>query len=317
MQQRYALRVSLLENCQYRCPYCLPGSVKRFTQKPSWLSVDEYARLASAFSDLAITKLRFTGGEPLLRQDLADIVAAFRKSMPLTTLSLTTNAQYLPERFDELRKAGISRINVHIDSLDAAKYKRIMGNGDLAAILGALPAFKAALDELKINVVLQKGINDDELSDFITYSEQTGIEVRFIEQMNTGSAPEHVKNTFLSGQDAILLIRKHHEVRHLGRRHLSDPADCYAIGAVTFGLIASDTQPFCSACNRLRLDAQGGLRGCLYQGEGLALGAMMRNGASEPQLREALMGAVQSKRSFHPVVGVASQRPFSMAEIGG
>jgi cyclic pyranopterin phosphate synthase len=295
----------------------LPGSLKRFARKPSWLGVDEYARIALAFSDLAITKLRFTGGEPLLRQDLAAIVGVFREHMPHTALSLTTNGQYLPASFDDLRKAGISRINVHIDSLDPVKYKRIMGNGDLSCILAALPAMKAALDELKINVVLQKGVNDDELPHFIAYSQRTGIEVRFIEQMNTGSAPEHVKSTFLPGRDAIDIIKKHYAVRHLGRRHFSDPADLYAIDQTAFGLIASDTQPFCSACNRLRLDAQGGLRGCLYQGDGIGLGAMMRAGASDLELREAVMGAVANKRSYHPIVGLASQRPFSMAEIGG
>lgn len=193
-----------------------------------------------------------------------------------------------------------------------------MGNGDIESLLHFLPEIKSSLSELKINVVLQKGVNDDELTDFIAFSLQSGIEIRFIELMNTGSAKAYVYKTFLSGAAAIDILRKRFDIKAIGRRKASDPASLYEIPSynLKFGLIASDTQPFCENCNRLRLNAQGELRGCLYQPNGVALGSMLRKEASTHDLKEAIQTAVAGKRSFHPTAS-ASKYEFSMAEIGG
>lgn len=316
--QSFSLRVSILENCQYRCSYCLPGTVKPFAHKPSWLKPHEYREIGKALSHLPITKIRFTGGEPLLRRDLCEIIEIFRDAFPRATLAITTNGEHLATKFEALASAGISRVNVHIDSLNAAIYKRAMGNGDLAKILALLPTLKQAFEEVKINAVLQKGINDNELDDFIAFSIASGIEVRFIELMNTGSARAFVEEHFLDGAEAIRIIEKSYTIKPLMRRNPSDPSALFAIEGsnTTFGLIASDTQPFCADCNRLRLNAEGQLRGCLYQPSGLDLATLLRTQTKGEEMKNAIDMAVHGKRSFHPLID-RSHYSFSMAEIGG
>jgi len=314
----YSLRVSVLENCQYRCSYCLPGSVKPFAHKPNWLKPGDYTSISRALSSFPIHKVRFTGGEPLLRPDLCEVVSAFRESLPFAKLSLTTNAQHLHRAADRLLASGISSINVHIDTLDSSKYRHVMGNGDLDAIIPFLFEIRPRLDELKINVVLQNGVNDDELHSFIEFSYQHGIEVRFIELMNTGSARDYVAKHFLSGKDALAILRQRYQLREIPRRHRSDPAALFEIPdlGIRFGLIASDTQPFCSACDRLRLTAEGVLKGCLYAPSGVPLATLLQSGASSDQMKKGIEQAIAGKKSFHPLVA-GSEHTFSMAEIGG
>lgn len=318
LRDSYSLRVSILENCQYRCGYCLPGTVKPFAHKPTWLTPTHYETLAFALAHLPISKVRFTGGEPLLRKDLCEIVATFRRAMPEATLTLTTNAQHLEMKALQLKEAGISRLNVHVDSLKPDVYKKAMGDGDVDAVLDALPKLREHFTELKINVVLQKGINDDELCNFIEFSHRTRIEVRFIELMNTGSAKSFVREHFLSGADAIAILAERYSFNKIQRRHASDPAQLFTVAqtGVTFGLIASDTQPFCADCDRLRLTASGELRGCLYQPSGVDLASLIKAGVSGEEVRKAIDRAVFGKRSFHPLVS-GSAHSFSMAEIGG
>lgn len=314
----YSLRVSVLENCQYRCSYCLPGSVKPFAHKPNWLKRKDYASIANALASFPIRKVRFTGGEPLLRSDLCEIVSAFRASLPGAKLSLTTNAQHLQKAAEGLLDSGITSINVHIDTLVGSKYKNVMGNGDLDSILPSLFEIKPRLEELKINVVLQNGVNDDELVSFIAFSKEHKIEVRFIELMNTGSARDYVSKHFLSGKSALAILSRHYQLREIPRRHRSDPAALFEIPdlGIRFGLIASDTQPFCSACDRLRLTAEGTLKGCLYAPSGVPLAALVKAGASSEQMTKAIEQAIAGKKSFHPLVA-GSEHNFSMAEIGG
>jgi cyclic pyranopterin phosphate synthase len=274
--------------------------------------------LVQALSGLPITKVRFTGGEPLLRTDLCAIIKAFSDEMPQAALSITTNAQHLAKQTDALLEAGISRVNVHIDSLDPTLYKKVMGDGDVNAILAVLPQIKRDFKEVKINVVIQKGVNDNELCDFIDFSMNSGIEVRFIELMNTGSARNYVRDHFLEGAKALEIIAQRYQFRKISRRHRSDPAALFSIENTntTFGLIASDTQPFCADCNRLRLTAEGELRGCLYQPSGVDLASLIRASATGQELRDAVDLAVKGKRSFHPLVA-GPKYSFSMAEIGG
>lgn len=314
----YSLRVSVLENCQYRCSYCLPGSVKPFAHKPSWLKPNDYASIARVLASFPIRKVRFTGGEPLLRPDLCEIVSAFRSHLPFAKLSLTTNAQHLHKAADQLLASGITSVNVHIDTLNPSKYKSVMGNGDLDEILPSIFAISPQLEELKVNVVLQNGVNSDELHSFVEFSQKHDIEVRFIELMNTGSARDYVSKHFLSGKDALDILSRHYSLREIPRRHKSDPAALFEIPdlKIRFGLIASDTQPFCSACDRLRLTAEGTLKGCLYAPTGVPLATLLQSGASSEQMKNAIEQAIAGKKSFHPLV-FGSEHTFSMAEIGG
>lgn len=314
----YSLRVSLLEQCQLACGYCVPGAVNPYTDKSRWLRPRDYERLAAAFRTRGVDKVRFTGGEPLLRDDVADVVAAFRAGLVGGDLALTTNGQRLGRHLDGLVSAGLDRVTVHVDTLRDERYPKLMGPGRPGDVIELAREAATRLGEVKLNVVVQRGLNDDELHDFLALSRDTGLEVRFIELMDTGSAPAHVQRTFLSGREILQRLREARPIDAVARRRPSDPASLYrcADDGTVFGLIASDTQPFCEHCDRLRLTADGRLRGCLYAPGGTPLGAALNSGADDEQLLALIDGGLDDKRSWHPNFAVA--RPaFSMADVGG
>lgn len=311
------LRVSLLEQCQYECAYCRPGSVVPPTASARWLSPQTYRRLGALFAEAGVSRVRFTGGEPLLRPDVLEVVAAFRASLPGADLALTTNGARLGASLDALVAAGLDRATVHVDSLQPERYAALMGAGELEPVLAAVLRARERLHSVKLNVVVQRGRNDDELADFLAWSARTGVEVRFIELMNTGSAVEFARQAFVSGREVVERIAATTAVRPVGRRDAADPAALYETGSgVVFGVIASDTQPFCDACNRLRLTADGRLRGCLYQADAVALGDAVRAGADDAALARLIHAATADKRSHHPALVHRTHR-FSMADTGG
>lgn len=310
----FALRVSLLQQCQYDCAYCRPGSVTSPTPNREQLTADDYRLLAPLFGAAGVNRVRFTGGEPLLRSELCDVVAAFREGLPAATLSLTTNGQRLRGLLPGLVRAGLRRATVHVDSLDPARYRALMGDGDVEDVLATVLEARAALEQVKLNVVVQRGRNDDELCAFLAWSARHGVEVRFIELMNTGSADAYAREAFVPGRQ---ILARCGQVTPLLRRAPSDPAALYRTAeGVTFGIIASGTEPFCAACDRLRLTSSGLLRGCLYQAGGVPLGAAVKRGAEQAQLRSMIGAAWSAKRSHHPQLA-APRTPFSMADAGG
>lgn len=318
-RSRYALRVSVLEQCQLDCSYCRPGSVTSPSTQASWLSSSEHARLAPHFLARGVQKVRFTGGEPTLRRDLVDIVGAWRDaaqgSIPL---ALTTNALRLRPLLPALKAAGLGAITIHLDTLRPERVRHLMGEGaDVDAVFAAADDAAEKGFVLKWNVVVQKGRNDDEIGAVLDESRRRGLEVRFIELMNTGSARGYVAESFFKGADIVDVVRQTRGVRALPRRHPSDPAALYEDGAgVVFGVIASDTEPFCADCDRLRLSADGRLRGCLYQPGGLSLGNALRAGADDAALAALVDAGLDDKRSHHPL-SQQTRAPFSMADVGG
>ena len=317
---RYALRVSVLEQCQYRCLYCLPGTVTPYTARDRRLTAVDYARLAPLLVARGVTKVRFTGGEPLLRPDIVDVVRAFSasaRSAGSLELALTTNGARLDAHLAPLVAAGVSRVTVHIDSLRPERYRAIMGEGDVGDVVDCIARAQVCLRELKVNCVVQRGQNDDELPDFLAWSKATGVQVRFIELMNTGSASTYTRAAFVSGSDIRARIAERGPVEGVARRDASDPAALYRThDGVVFGVIASDTEPFCGACDRMRLTADGRLRGCLYEPGGVPLGAALHSGASTETLAALIDSGLDDKRSFHPLEA-PSRVPFSMADVGG
>jgi cyclic pyranopterin phosphate synthase len=310
------LRVNLLEQCQLRCGYCLPGTVKPFTSPRHRLSVAEYSRIATCFQGLGLRKVRFTGGEPLLHPHLPGIVAAFRAALPQVRLAVTTNGLRLGARLDELVDAGLQGATVHLDSLRPARYRELMGEGDPAAALAAVVKARARLETVKLNCVVQRDRNVDELWHFLELSRELGVEVRFIELMNTGSAVLYTRKAFVSGAEIVRHVARHEPVAPLPRRHPADPSALYRTASgITFGVIASDTAPFCSDCDRLRLTPDGRLRGCLYEAGGLPLAEALR-GANTAVGTALVAQALRSKRSHHPSA-LAPRVPFSMSEAGG
>lgn len=314
----YSLRVSLLEQCQLSCGYCMPGAVNPYTDRSRWLRPDDYERLARLFARRSVDKVRFTGGEPLLRDDVADVVRAFRRGLPGSDLALTTNGQRLDRHLEGLVEAGLDRVTVHVDTLRDDRYPLLMGPGRPDDVIALAVEAKERLREVKLNVVVQRGLNDDELLDFLALSRRIDVEVRFIELMDTGSAPAHVQRTFLSGRDLLERVRASRPVSALPRRRASDPASLYRCGddGTVFGIIASDTQPFCEHCDRLRLTADGRLRGCLYEPGGVPLGAAVKAGSDDDELLAIVDAGLDDKRPWHPSQ-VVTRPAFSMADVGG
>jgi cyclic pyranopterin phosphate synthase len=315
---RYSLRVSVLEQCQLDCGYCRPGSTTSPTERSRWLTVSDHARVAPLLLQHGVRRVRFTGGEPTLRADLVDIVGAWSQAVRAAglevPLGLTTNGLRVGPLLEPLRAAGLDGVTIHLDTLRADRIEALMGNGARVDVaLAAIETARACGLLVKLNMVVQRGRNDDELRDVVDVGQRLGAEVRFIEQMNTGSASAYVASTFISGAAIVQQLR----ATPRGRRHDSDPAALFVDDAGrTFGVIASDTEPFCNACDRLRLTADGRVRGCLYEAGGVPLGAALRDGADDDTLGALVEKALDGKRSHHPSLAEA-RVPFSMADIGG
>lgn len=307
----YTLRVSVLDACQLRCRYCLPNGLETF-KKSAWLTLDNYENIARALQPLGLEKIRFTGGEPLLRPDLPQIIAVFARFFPRVKLAVTTNGLRFSTMKEDLKQAGITQVTFHLDTLRTERYPSVMGRGDVVTVLDAINQALEAGFEVKLNMVVQREVNDDELGDFLTLSQQLGSEVRFIELMNTGSATDYVHKTFMSGQEILALIERHTPVVSVGRPHKSAPAESFLAVAmgIPFGLIASDTEPFCAACNRLRLSADGHLRTCLYEPVGHKLSF------ATDDLPARIAHLVAQKTSFHPLQR-KERKSFSMSQVGG
>ncbi len=319
----YSLRVSVLEQCQLDCRYCRPGSTTSPTETARWLRADEHRRLASLLLRRGVKKVRFTGGEPTLRPDLAPIVAAWRDAAVAAghealPMAVTTNGLRLQSMLTSLKDAGLGGVTIHLDTIRPERVTALMGNGaDVDTALAAAAAAVAAGLQTKWNVVVQRGRNDDELLAILRRGRDLGVEVRFIEQMNTGSAQGYVQETFISGADIVDSIAAAVGAAPVARRHPSDPASLFRTDdGDVFGLIASDTQPFCDACDRLRLSADGRLRGCLYQPGGLPLGVALRGGVDDDGVFGLIDSALHGKTSHHPLVP-RTRVPFSMADVGG
>lgn len=306
----YTLRVSVLEHCQLRCNYCLPP--ENLPVMKNWLNLLQYEKVVAALAVLKLHKIRFTGGEPLLRPDLSQIIKLFAKFFPEAKLALTTNGLRFNALQDALKEA-LHSITFHLDTLKQDKYGLLMGKGEVKTVLLAIEqAINLGL-QVKINVVVQKDSNDDELYDFLCLSKKISAQVRFIEIMNTGSAKNYVKKAFISGKEIIDKITAFTPVDSLGRPEPSAPAElffCKDLG-ISFGLIASDTQPFCAHCDRLRLSADGRLYTCLYEPHGQALLPF-----SDDKLVEQIKKIVAKKTSFHPLLNKEC-KDFSMSKLGG
>ena len=311
----YTLRVSVIDNCQLRCGYCLPDGPQNLLPKVNYLTVKHYEAAASALRHIAIDKVRFTGGEPTLRKDLPNIVGAFAKRMS-STLALTTNGLGFLAMKDALVDAGMSSATFHLDTLREERYPSLMGRGSVQRVLSAIDGAQSLGLLVKINVVVQKGLNDDELNNFLLFSRAQGVEVRFIEQMNTGSARSHVARTFISGKEILERVALSTPITDLPRKSQFAPAEQFYADdlGVSFGLIASDTRPFCTFCNRLRLNADGSMRTCLYEPSGHDVG--FTKDLSEDELKQNILAVIAKKRSFHPAIHEPG-RDFAMAQIGG
>ncbi|MGE0710759.1 MAG: GTP 3',8-cyclase MoaA [Planctomycetota bacterium] len=292
-----SLRLSVTDRCNLRCSYCMPEEDYVWLPKRDLLDFDELARVAGVFCGLGVEKLRLTGGEPLLRRDLPELVRMLRRVPGVRDLALTTNALLLPQLADELRRAGLDRITVSLDSLRPQRFEELAGRARLGDTLAGIEAARAAGFPLKLNAVVMRGRNDDEVLELLAYAEGIGAELRLIEYMDVGGATRWSEDLVVPQRELLERIAAARgALEPVGARGTA-PAERFrlASGAV-FGVIASTTQPFCGDCDRARLTADGRLFTCLYAREGTDLRAPLRAGKSDAELA-ALLAEVWGART--------------------
>ncbi|HTT59504.1 MAG TPA: GTP 3',8-cyclase MoaA [Acidimicrobiales bacterium] len=313
------LRVSVTDRCNLRCVYCMPEVGMTFLPRSALLSFDEIVRVAAVAASLGVTALRLTGGEPLVRKGLVSLVARL-SSIGFDDLSLTTNGMLLAPLAASLASAGLRRVNISCDSLRADRFDAIRRRGDLTTVLASMDAAESAgLAPLKVNVVILRGINDDEILDFAAFARDTGRVVRFIEFMPLDAQGQWDKTQLVSGREVFERVSRVWPLEAVGP---GGPAPAerfrFADGRGEIGLISSVTQPFCGTCNRLRLTSDGALRNCLFSDDELSVRELMRRGAPDAQIATLLRQAVWEKFPGHAINEPDFLRPArSMSMIGG
>ena len=293
-----SLRVSVTDRCNLRCQYCMPESDYVWLPRDSLLSFEEIGAIVDAFTPLGVDRVRITGGEPLLRRDLPLLVASLADRPGVDDLALTTNGLLLGRQAATLRDAGLHRITVSLDTLDPRRFEAITGSPDHHAVLDGIAAAAAAgFRSVKLDTVVIRGVNDDELVPLIEFGRRVGAEVRFIEYMDVGGATRWTLRDVVSKREMLQqLAAAYGPVRPVLERS-SAPAERYVLGdGTTFGIIASTTEPFCASCDRSRLTADGIWLLCLYASAGTDLRRPLRAGATVEDLRQ-LVEAVWSLRA--------------------
>jgi len=322
------LRISVTDRCNFRCGYCMPREVfgpgYDFLPRAELLTYEEIERVARAAASLGVRSIRVTGGEPLLRKDLEVLVARLKAIDGITDLALTTNGALLAEKAEGLREAGLDRVTVSLDSLDPDTFARM---NDVALpvrrVLDAIDAARAAgLAPVKINCVVRRGMNDDQVTDLARHFKGTGHVVRFIEYMDVGGAPWE-RDGVVPAAEVVSAIDSVMPLEPVGRARASDPATTYRYrdGSGEIGVIASVTAPFCGDCTRARLSADGKLFTCLFASEGHDLKALLRApDATDEDLRAKLTriwGGREDRYSEQRGGRVMLAEPVPMSYLGG
>ena len=322
------LRVSLTDKCNLRCTYCMPAEGLPWLPKDQALSADEIVRLvAIGVRDLGVRQVRFTGGEPLLRADLVDIVRRVAALEPRPDVSLTTNAIGLAQRAQALRDAGLDRVNVSLDSLHADTFATLTRRPFLARVLAGVDAAAAAgLTPVKVNAVLLPGVNDHEAPGLLAWALEHGHELRFIEQMPLGADRDWTRSSFVTADDVRARLATRFDLSPVDEPRDGAPAELYAatgrgaeaglVGRV--GIIASVTEAFCGDCRRTRLTAEGSVRSCLFSHGETGLRDPLRAGATDDELADLWRGAMWAKPAGHGIDDPGFAQPArTMSAIGG
>jgi cyclic pyranopterin phosphate synthase len=277
----------------------MPLDEYQWINKKEILTFEEITRLATIFVSLGVEKIRLTGGEPLVRQNLDQLVAKISGIPGLKDLCLTTNGSLLAQQIQALTAAGLKRVNVSIDTLDAEKFKRMTKRGDLAKVLeGIFAAQKHGLQPIKLNAVVERGVNDDDVIPLIEFCREHGFSMRFIEYMDVGNANNWTSDKLVSKREIIETIGARYPLREIGRDQGSAPSVDYEFvdGGGDLGVIASVTEPFCASCTRARLTADGKIVTCLFSHIGHDVKGLLRSGASEEELANVI-SSIWTKRN--------------------
>ena len=288
-----SLRISVIDRCDLRCSYCMPEPEYAWLPSSDILNFDEISTLVGTFAGLGVTRLRISGGEPLLRGDLDQLVGRLRQIPSIREIALTTNGTQLARWAQRLRVAGLDRVTVSLDSLRPERFARLTRRDELPRVLDGIQAAAAAgFTGLKINVVVIRGFNDDELVDLVEFGERLGAEIRFIEYMDVGGATRWTADQVVSSAEILEHIRRRYgPVRAEGSQGHAPARRFELPNGQRFGVIASVTEPFCSACDRSRLTADGIWYLCLYAQDGIDLRHNLRKGEAEADLADLIRTA--------------------------
>ena len=325
------LRISVTDRCNFRCPYCMPaeifGESYQFLPKDEILAFEEIHRLARIFSDLGVNKLRITGGEPLLRTDLNVLIGLLSQIPGVEDLTLTTNGYLLNHQAARLKEAGLNRITVSLDTLDDDIFKTMNGRGfgTQRVLQGIQRASEVGLAPIKINAVVQRGVNDHTLVDLARHFKGSGHIVRFIEYMDVGNRNGWKLDQVVSAKEIVERIDAEMPLEPMESNYAGEVASRfrYRDGGGEIGVIASVTQPFCAACTRARISTDGRLFTCLFATQGVDLRTPLRNGATDEELRDRIT-RVWSRRTDRyseersELTAVQNSTPkVEMYQIGG
>lgn len=317
------LRISITDRCNYRCLYCMPANGIEPKPRHELLHYEEIIRIAELFVKLGLSRFRITGGEPLIRKGVVELIRAISQMKGVEDLALTTNGTLLARYARTLKEAGLKRINISLDSLNPQKYYEITRGGNIQDVLAGIEtALEIGLSPTKLNTVVIRGVNDDELIDFVRFASDKPLEIRFIEFMPLGKEGIWSPEKFVPGEEIKARIAKVIPLEPITDREIKGggPADYYHIkeGTGTIGFITSLTENICQRCNRIRLTADGHLRSCLMTDEEYDLKAFLRVQASEDQLLIFIREAIRQKpqgRCFNLNQPHISRDP--MSAIGG
>ena len=293
------LRISVTDRCNFRCPYCMPAEIfgerYRFLPKPQLLSFEEITRLTRIIVGLGAVKIRLTGGEPLLRQNIEDLVAMLNPLEGVEDLAMTTNAYLLPQKAAALKAAGLARLTISLDTLDDAVFRQMNGgrSGVDKVLAGIAAAEEAGFHPLKINAVVQRGLNDHTLVDLARYFKERGHILRLIEYMDVGNRNGWKMDQVVSAKEIVAMIDAEMPLEPLPGNYYGEVARRwrYVDGGGEIGLISSVTQAFCGACTRMRLSPEGQIFTCLFGVKGISLRDPMRGGGSDDEIAQIIRRA--------------------------
>jgi cyclic pyranopterin phosphate synthase len=316
------LRISVTDRCNFRCFYCIPNENILWKRKQEILTYDEIVMVCEIAVSLGVEKVRLTGGEPLLRKDLELLIGLLAKIPGLRDLAITTNAAGLKRRASALRSAGLNRITISCDSLKPETFKAITKRDALQSVLDGIDAsLRAGFPAPKINCVVIRGMNDDEVADFADFARATGVCVRFIEYMPLDNGHQWDRQMLVGGREVLRRIEERHQLVPLHSDSPSETAVKYAFadGAPgEIGIIAPVTMPFCGACSRLRLTADGNLRTCLFSMVDHNIRDVLRRGESRDGVAQFMIDTVLKKKAGHRINEPDFiQPPRTMSFIGG
>ena len=322
------LRVSVTDRCNFRCPYCMPAEIYgeryEFLPRNDLLTFEEITRIVKLSTQLGVKKVRLTGGEPLVRQDVVELVSMIANLDGIEDFAMTTNAYLLSWMAESLKKAGLQRITVSLDSIDDEVFKKMNGRGfGTAKVIDGIAAAKeAGLDPIKINAVVQKGINDNTLVELASWCRDNGYTPRFIEYMDVGTLNDWKLDEVLPASEIVKIIEGEFSVTPIESSYRGEVAKRYRYkdGKGEFGVISSVTQPFCGDCTRLRLSPEGQIVTCLFADGGTDLRGPMRSNIPDEELLNIMSGTWSNREDRYSEIRTSMTSPrkkVEMYHIGG